>query len=531
MNSVLIFSLVLISFIIIVTVSVKLLFKKSIVTLLVTSVLIISAEMSLASYLTGKYGFKHLIWSIPLTVLCFILMTLQINKKVVKELRLIDGFILKLSRGEGDLTDRLNSRSINEFGKMAGNFNVFLSFLSSMVKKIIESSDEVTASFDLLKSHLEETSAAISQIDAHVIENAEEMKNQKNAVSHSQEQIRDITVQLDTLGEIVNEQASSVHESSAAIEQMMKTFTGIDSRILKTVASFDHLTEISRSGKDMQEKVNRKIAGITNDSGKLTEANSVIQSIASQTNLLAMNAAIEAAHAGDAGKGFAVVADEIRKLAETSSEQSKTINNSLMQIINDIHDVQDMASDAGESFSDVDGSVQDLSRSMVEMKDAVAEQMSGSKEIFKALQEIRNITETVRTSTDSINGINKNISLSISGLAEMSSKLELSIKEISGGISEISTSSRMINDNAEQNRETMGETPPACGPLLDLILPVRFSWFRFRFYGKGYPLRPDGCRRLWQEFQKAARCFHLNSRSTSRRIPSGLAFRQPRHKD
>ncbi len=436
--------------------AVKIVFKKSLVNVLIYSHQLLAAETALASYFIGKYGFRHLIWAIPLTFVIFGINAILMNTHFIRELRIFDRFLKTLSSGEGDLTVRLKNRSTNEFGQMAGNFNAFLNFMNSMVRKIIESSDEINSSFDLLKSHLEETSAAITQIDEHIQNNSSQMNSQNSAVSSSRNQINEITSHLNTLKSIVDEQASAVHESSASIEQMMKTFTEIDTRILKTVQSFDQLTSISHNGKNLQDSVNSKIAAITNDSGKLTEANSIIQSIASQTNLLAMNAAIEAAHAGEAGKGFAVVADEIRKLAETSSEQSKNINSSLVQIINDIHDVQEMAGNAGYSFTEVNNSVQDLSRSMIEMKDAVAEQMSGSQEIFGALQDIRNITETVRSSTENINTINREISGSMKGLEDMSSQLDLSMREISGGIREISSSSRMINSNAEQNRETLG---------------------------------------------------------------------------
>ena len=438
-------------------ISIKFLMKKSIVVFILFCVITTAAVMSVAGYMIGMHGFSHLYWAIPVAILQTLAVTLLIWKKIVLVVRKFDSFFCVLSEGEGDLTRNIENRSGDEFGSMARNFNTFLDFMKSMVGKIHHFSSDMNLSFDQMQSHLEETSAAISQIDEHTRRSSAQMEKQNDAVSTSRERINEITELLSSLNDIVENQAAAVQESTASIDLMMKTFADIDGRIIELAESFDTLIDISRSGKVLQDDVNAKISGITGDSGRLTEANAVIQSIASQTNLLAMNAAIEAAHAGEAGRGFAVVADEIRKLAETSSVQSQTINSFLNQIIGDIRDVQVIASEAGESFSEMHVSVSSMNSNMNEMKQAVTEQLGGRREIAAALGEIRSVTEQVRIGTGEIYRINGGISESMNELGRMSDDLNLTMKEITLGIGEIRNSSVYISDSGRENRDSIQE--------------------------------------------------------------------------
>jgi len=144
------------------------------------------------------------------------------------------------------------------------------------------------------------------------------------------------------------------------------------------------------------DSVSQSAQSAQTHSDHLVEANTIIQSIASQTNLLAMNAAIEAAHAGDAGRGFTVVAEEIRKLAEDSSQQSKDIAGNLKEIKQTIDMVVQTSSDAGNAFGNIEQLVHRVENLVQEIQQAMQEQNTGNQQVLESLKNMQNITMEVK---------------------------------------------------------------------------------------------------------------------------------------
>jgi methyl-accepting chemotaxis protein len=214
-----------------------------------------------------------------------------------------------------------------------------------------------------------------------------------------------------------------------------------------------NLKEASEVGRSGLQEVAGDIQEIARESEGLLEINSVMENIASQTNLLSMNAAIEAAHAGEAGKGFAVVADEIRKLAESSGEQSKTIGNVLKKIKGSIDKIMKSTENVLTRFEAIDSSVKVVSDQEEQIHGAMEEQGVGSKHIVESVLEVNNITQMVRTSSHEM----------LEGSTEVireSTELDKQTQEISSGINEMASGADQINvavshvsDLSSKNRE------------------------------------------------------------------------------
>ena len=147
---------------------------------------------------------------------------------------------------------------------------------------------------------------------------------------------------------MIETQASGVEQASGAIEQMIENINSVSSSVEHMAGSFENLLKSTEAGVEKQKSVGVKIKDIETQSAELQGANHIISEIAAQTNLLAMNAAIEAAHAGDSGKGFSVVADEIKKLSENSQRESNKISEQLNAITNSIAEVVEASTEASD---------------------------------------------------------------------------------------------------------------------------------------------------------------------------------------
>ena len=209
-----------------------------------------------------------------------------------------------------------------------------------------------------------------------------------------------------------------VTESSSAIEQMIANIKSINSILEKNAAAVTNLDIAAQNGNKELVNISALVSDIEKNSNGLAEMSSVIRTIASQTNLLAMNAAIEAAHAGESGKGFSVVADEIRKLAENSGAEAKQIADVLKKTKSLIDSTFSVTVSAQKGFSDVVDLSKTVMNQELAVKQAISEQNEGGQQVLIALKNINELTSSVQNETDQLLENTKLIEKNIKSLGE-----------------------------------------------------------------------------------------------------------------
>jgi methyl-accepting chemotaxis protein len=355
----------------------------------------------------------------------------------------------------GDLTEKIGIRSKDEIGTMSEKFDLSIESLSRMVLTTRQASEQLQTISDDLFSAMNTTTGAINKIVGSISGIKEKTISQAASVTETSATINEIKDHTEKLNGSIESQSAAVAQSSSAIEQMVANIKSVANILAKNSESINELSQASESGKDGIHEVANIMKALEEASDGLLGASSMIQSIARQTNLLAMNAAIEAAHAGEAGRGFAVVADEIRKLAESSSTQGKSISEVLTNLKNQINTATALSVKSQEGFNSILALVDQVRNQESEIKGAMDEQTSGSAQILEAMRSINDITSQVKDGSAEMMGASTAIVGEMDHLASATEEMSSEMDAIAGNTTQIDDALKSLNEITGQTQESV----------------------------------------------------------------------------
>jgi len=389
---------------------------------------------------------------------------LLITTKSIGPLKVVENAIHEIATGHADLTYRISVKTDDEIGSVVVGFNKFTEKLQLIVKEIMSSEGKLSSAGQNLNGASQETAASITQIIANINSVSNQIMNQASSVEETAGAVNEIASNIASLEKMIENQSSGVTEASAAVEQMIGNIGSVNRSVEKMAESFNELLDNTKVGSKKQEDVNVKIKQIEAQSKILQDANQAIGTIASQTNLLAMNAAIEAAHAGEAGKGFSVVADEIRKLSETSSNQTKRIREELKKIKESIANVVEASEDSKVAFNSVSDKIIETDQVIQQIRSAMEEQNVGSRQISQVLHVMNDSTSEVRVASAEMSAGNKAILDEIQQLQNATMAIKDSVHEMGQGAQKINETGAalseitgIVNEAISQISEQIGQ--------------------------------------------------------------------------
>jgi methyl-accepting chemotaxis protein len=353
---------------------------------------------------------------------------------------------------EGNFTQRITVRANDEIGAMGADFNETLQKISGMILNIKEHAARLFEIGTELSANMADTAVHTEGISAATDNVKQQVGNQSEKLTQTISAMHGIITSIGELNQHIETQAQSINQSSAAIEEMLANIASVTQTLVQNNDNVENLAAASDTGRVGLQEVSTDIQEIARESEGLLEITAVMNNIASQTNLLSMNAAIEAAHAGETGKGFAVVADEIRKLAESSGEQSKTIATVLKKIKDSIDRISRSTDGVINRFEAIDQNIRTVSEQEASIRSSMEEQGLGSQQILEYISHLNEITGIIKTDCEKMRIRSDDVIEESRNLEQLTKEISLNVNNMSGRTDQISAVVQRVDDLSGENK-------------------------------------------------------------------------------
>lgn len=363
--------------------------------------------------------------------------------------------MLKIS--EGDFTASFNYKKNDEIGQLANGLDFITKTCSSLISEVRSLSQKAQEVNEQEQEHLNSGSSLTQQIVGDVQNISRIVEDQKTLLNKSSDVVLRNKENIDGFKLIIDKQSTCVTKSGDGINSLFATVKKLEMIRNESNNDMTELSQTSKNGVEELSKVIEQIEGISSYSEQLRETNRLIASITEQTNLLAMNASIEAAHAGEAGKGFAVVAEEIRKLAEQTRVQSEQVDAVIKDIIEAVENVSYASNSTNKVFAEMTQNVSEVTASFIQMSKEIEHQNSLSSTIATLLDELAKSTSQVSEGFIVMRDDSISVNTKMTEAVHHSESLTMAMDKIKTSSTKINTLISDISVLANQNNQDLNE--------------------------------------------------------------------------
>jgi methyl-accepting chemotaxis protein len=378
---------------------------------------------------------------------------LLIGKSIIGNVLRARKMLKDISRGEGDLTQKLRVDSKDEIGAMAKYFNEFLDKLKSMIAKLKNYNQEIVTFSEDVASSTQESASSIQEITASTQSVVNNILQEKEEIQRSTKEMGEILSAIVNINKMSEEANQKIAESSSAIEEMAANITASSKMANNASESSERLEKASQEGRGSINELAQAILEVVRSSENIGEMVQLIMDISEQTNLLAMNAAIEAAHAGEYGKGFAVVAEEIRKLADRSSQGAREIKEVVEEITEKVQGSSALSDKAKESFEVVQDNVDSVRDANQEIASSMEEQKNANQSILESINFLKQLISELVSNMEQQTRKGESIKQILGRLTQLSEEITVAMEEEKNALQEASSASEHISSLSNNLRE------------------------------------------------------------------------------